>query len=84
MYPNGQKILYLIDWQDLPEPAGRYVFFLSKDDDKNPNYKILTAYQLKDDKVTALDNHPDFREFNGMSKTDFIKLVLSKNNRRQG
>jgi hypothetical protein len=77
-YPNGQKMLYLNDWQSLPEVNGRYVIFLTKDDDQNPNYCILTAYQLKDGKVTALDNHPDFREFSGMSETDFIKLVLSK------
>jgi hypothetical protein len=33
---------------------------------------------LSDGKITALDNHPNFREFNGKSETDFIKLVLSK------
>jgi len=81
-YPNGQTVLYMNDWQDLPEVNGRYIIFLSKDDDQNPNYKILTAYQLKNGKLTALDNHPDFREFNGMSETDFIKLVSGKNNRR--
>lgn len=81
-YPNGQTVLYMNDWQDLPEVNSRYVFFLTCDDDQNLNYKILTAYQLKNGKVTALDNHPDFREFNGKSETDFIKLVLSKNNRR--
>jgi len=77
-YPNGQKVLYLLSWQNLPELNERYLFFLSSDDDKNPNYKILTAYQLKIGYVTALDNHPHFLEFNGMSETDFIKLVLSK------
>lgn len=77
-YPSGQKILYSVDWQRLPEPNGRYLFFLINDDDQNPNYKILTAYQLKNDKVMALDNHPDFREYNGKGETDFIKLVLGK------
>jgi hypothetical protein len=81
-YPNAQKILYLLDWQDLSEVNGRYVIFLNNDNDQNPNYKLLTAYQLKNGKVTALDNHDDFREFNRMSETDFIKLVLSKNNQR--
>ncbi|HEX8247893.1 MAG TPA: hypothetical protein VF599_06960 [Pyrinomonadaceae bacterium] len=81
-YPSGQKVLYFIEWQALPKVSGRYVFFLSNDDDQNPNYKMLTAYELKNDKVTALDHHDDFREFNGMSETDFIKLVSSKNNRR--
>lgn len=81
-YPNAQEILYSLDWQDLPEVNGRYVIFLNNDDEQNPNYKILTAYQLKNGKVKALDNHDDFREFNGISETDFIKLVSSKNNRR--
>lgn len=77
-YPSGQKMLYLLDWQDLPEPAGRYIFFLNNDDAKNPNYKILTGYKLESGKVKALDNHAAFRKFNGMSETDFINLVLSK------
>lgn len=75
-YPSGQKVLYMNDWQELPEVNARYVFFLNYEDAKNPNYKLLTAYRLENNKVTALDNHPDFREFNGKSETDFINLVL--------
>ncbi len=79
-YPSGQKILYLLDWHNLPELGGRYIFFLDNDDDQNPNYQILTGYKLEGGKVKALDNHPNFTEFNGKNETDFIKLVLSKNN----
>jgi hypothetical protein len=77
-YLNSQKMLYLNDWQSLPEANGRYLFFLSSDDAKNPNYRLLTAYRLKEGKVNALDNNAEFQEFNGMSEADFIKLVLGK------
>ena len=77
-YPSGQKILYLLDWHNLPESGRRYVFFLNNDNDQNPNYKILTGYELEGGKVKALDNHENFREFNGVNEKDFIKLILSK------
>lgn len=77
-YPSGQKILYFVTFQNTPEVNGRYLFFLTSDAADNPNYKIITAYQLKNGVVTALDTFADFGEFNGKSETDFIKLVLSK------
>lgn len=75
-YPSGQKVLYMNNWQKLPEVNARYVLFLNNEDAKNPNYKLLTAYQLENKRVTALDNHPDFREFDGKSETDFINRIL--------
>lgn len=76
-YSSGQTMLYLNSWQDLPEIKGRYVFFLSNDA-QNPNYKIQTGYRLKNNKVTALDRHPRFREFDGIIETDFISLISSR------
>jgi hypothetical protein len=77
-YPSGQKVLYLIDWQQLPSSGNRYLFFLAKEESDNPNYKIITGYQLADKKVIALDNLAIFREFNGKNEGEFIKLVTSK------
>lgn len=77
-YPNGQKVLYLIAWQGFPEIGGRYLFFLDRTDDDNPNYRIITAYRLKDGTVTALDNPSNFLEFNGMKETEFTNLVLGQ------
>jgi hypothetical protein len=77
-YPNGQKILYYISNYPLPEVNARYLFFLTRDDDTNPNYSILTAYQLKNGVVTALDGESDFRKLNGMMETEFINLVLEQ------
>lgn len=76
-YPNGQTILYLYSEQGFPEVLGRYIFFLDNEGLKSPNFRIITAYQLKDETVSALDHAPKFREFNGKNKKDFIKLVLS-------
>ena len=75
-YPNRQKMLYLNDWQNLPKINTRYILFLEKDNDQNPNYKILTGYQINDNKITALDNHPDFEKFNGKSEEDLINQIL--------
>lgn len=77
-YPSGQKLIYLIDWQNLPEIGGRYVFFLSTDDVKNPNYKILTAYRITNNKVMALDNSSKFAELNGTNERDFTNIILNK------
>jgi hypothetical protein len=77
-YPNGQLVLYRNSWQALPEVGARYLLFLGTDDDKNPNYRILTAYQLKDGNIAALDYVQQFKDFDGTSETDFIKLVQGK------
>jgi hypothetical protein len=80
LYPNGQKILYLNDWQDLPERTKKYLLFLDREDDPNPNYRIITGYQLQDGSVTALDKYSIFTELNGTKVADLIRRVLNKSN----
>ena len=74
-YSNGAVILYRVDWHDLPEPNERYLFILDNENGKNPNYKLVTAYKLTDESVTALDDGAKFREHNGRKKSEFIKLI---------
>lgn len=74
-YPNGAIILYLNDWQDLPEDNERYLFFLDNEGGKNPNYKIVTAYKLKEEGVTALDFGEKFQKQNGRKKNEFMKAA---------
>ena len=76
-YPNGQQVLYLIDWHDFPKVTGRYVFFLNNQD-QSPNYSIIIGYEIVNGSVTALDNMLYARKFNGMSEADFINLILNK------
>jgi hypothetical protein len=78
-YPNGQTILYLNDGQDLPGATGRFIFFLDKDEGSSPNFRIVTAYRLNNETVSALDRGEKFQKFNGKSEKDFIKLITSSN-----
>lgn len=77
-YANGHKMLYMNDWQRMPKENQRYLLFLSKDDEQNPNYKIITGYKLENGKVTALDQSNIFGKFDGMSEKEFINLVVDK------
>lgn len=73
-YPNGQKVIYSIHEIGLPRIGRRYVLFLTKPD-QNPNYYILTGYELKEGKVVPLDKGLDFMKFKGKSETNFIKTI---------
>jgi hypothetical protein len=75
-YSNGAVMLYRVDWHDLPEPNERYLFFLDNENSKNPNYKLVTAYKLTDESVTALDHSSKFHEHNKRKKSEFMTLVL--------
>lgn len=52
-YPNGQIVRYGIVGQGFPAKGRKYLFFLSRAD--QGNYTLLTAYELQDNKVQALD-----------------------------
>src|SRR4030095_14658479 len=54
----------------------RYLFFLDAEGGKNPNYKLVTAYKLTEDGVSALDHGAKFQEHNNRKKSGFMKLVL--------
>jgi hypothetical protein len=80
-YPNGQKVMYFIAGQDLPEVGQMYTVFLNKEgDEENPNYKIITAYQLKDGQVFPLDKFPAFGEFKGMDAKIFVNRIKTPSN----
>lgn len=77
-YANGQKMLYMNSGQRMPETDQRYLLFLDKDDEQNPNYKLITGYKLESGKVKALDNPNIFGKYDGMSEKEFINLVVDK------
>lgn len=78
-YPNGQKVLYKTDWQDLPETNKRYIFFL-ENPDESLNYRIITGYKILNGNIFALDNVLPFKNINGTSEIDFVSLVLNNLN----
>jgi len=75
-YPNGQKVLYQFDGQDLPEVGGRYILFLKTEKD-SPNFVLVTAYELKDGKALALDTVMPSNEFNG-TIDNLMEIVRTK------
>jgi hypothetical protein len=52
-YPDGRVVRYGLGGQGSPMKEKKYLFFLSKSE--QGNYRILTAYELKGKKVSALD-----------------------------
>ncbi|MDQ3749782.1 MAG: hypothetical protein M3367_12360 [Acidobacteriota bacterium] len=76
-YPNGQKVFYRNDGDDLPRVGSKYVLFLTSDK-QSPNYKILNGQELKDDGVIPLDLERSFDAFKGARKMSFIKAVRDK------
>lgn len=76
-YPNGQKVFYENSTKELPQVGREYVFFLTSDK-KNPNYEILTLYELKDSSVIQLDYGYNFDDYRNISKQNFIETVRKK------
>lgn len=81
-YPSGKTIRYKIAGQGSPSVNSKYLFFLAET--QGNNYKILTAYELKDNKVFALDGvrtftrrsrNSVFDSHNGQEYQNFINEV---------
>lgn len=79
LYPNGHKMLYTVDGQDLPTVGRRYLFFLTRND-RSPNYQILTAYELGDDLVRALDTvrNPQHKSDNRETFIDVVRARITQ------
>lgn len=76
-YPNGQKVFYENSTKELPQVGREYIFFLASDK-KNPNYEILTLFELKDSRVIRLNYEHNFDDFENISKQNFIETVRKK------
>jgi hypothetical protein len=77
-YPSGQKVMYFLAGQGIPETGGNYIAFLNKEgDDENPNYKIITIYQLKGGQVFPVDSFPSGNEMKGLDQNTFISRITN-------
>lgn len=76
-YPNGQKVLYEISGQDLPAIGSRYILFL-KTSGKSSNYKIITAYELKEGEVVPLDSNVDLGKVKEKKEKGFKESIRTK------
>lgn len=81
-FPSGQIARYRVAGQGAPAKDGKYLFFLKQMDDGS--YRILTAYELRGNKVLALDGprsnvngkgSSQFNKHNGKDAKEFRKEV---------
>ncbi|HEY9401449.1 MAG TPA: hypothetical protein VIQ24_02055 [Pyrinomonadaceae bacterium] len=54
-FPSGKVIRYGQHGKPLPRTGRRYVFFLKYNNDEGQDFKIITAYELRDGQVFPLD-----------------------------
>jgi hypothetical protein len=76
-FPSGRVQQYRIYGQGMPQVGQRYVLFLKRNE-PNPDYFILTGYELKDNKVLPLDTIDLYSTYKGHDASDFLDLVRKK------
>jgi len=76
-FPSGRLHLYITDGQEMPKVGLRYVLFLS-DGPGEDVFGIISAYELKDGRVYALDNLKNQKPYDGADELTFLKNVRSK------
>jgi len=72
-YPNGHEILYRFSGMNMPKTGIRYLFFINSRNKQDLN--ILTAYELTDGKVLALDMSSQFESLEGITEEDLLKKL---------
>ncbi|MFN0138991.1 MAG: hypothetical protein ACKVQW_02745 [Pyrinomonadaceae bacterium] len=77
LYPNGQKVNYRVSGKQLPRVGSEYVLFLTCTKE-NPNYEILTGYELSGGLVQPLDTLGAFSEFKGVNKLNLLGVIRTK------
>lgn len=78
IYPSGKILKYSISGQEMPRLNGKYIFFLRYDQQRQ-TYYIITAYEISNGKITALDGKGKaegsgfkFSKYNGTDEQQFI------------
>jgi len=72
-YPNGQEILIRVNGVNMPQVGTRYLLFLSAK--RNPDFIILTGYELGSQGVMALDFAEQYFSLEGISEAEIQKRV---------
>ena len=72
-YPNGQKILFRISGWNMPKAGSEYLFFLNC---RNKiDWEIVTAYELTENGVLALDQSSQFEALSGKPAIEIFKQI---------
>jgi hypothetical protein len=76
--PDGSIGMYWVSGQGMPVVGSRYAFFLKLEEDSD--FTIVTAYELREGKVYALDHpggdHP-FAKYEGEDEQSFLEELIS-------
>ena len=80
-FPSGRLHLYITDGQEMPKVGLRYVLFIS-DCLSEDVFGIISAYELKDGRVYALDNLQNQKVNDGADELAFLKNLRSKAGRQ--
>ena len=73
-YPSGRKFTYRVAGQNVPGIGLRYVFFL-KPAGEEQTFEIVTAYELRGDKVFPLDSAEQFDTYKEMGQAKFLERL---------
>jgi len=73
-FPSGRIHWYSVDKENVPLVGRRYLFFLTRGNQEEA-FHILTAYELRGNKVFPLDELPQFKSQAGKNDVDFVNAV---------
>jgi hypothetical protein len=76
LYANGHRQIYAIAGQNMPLVKRRYVFFTSCAG-IDQNCRIITAYELKDNRVNPLDDVDTFEVYKAVGESNFLNSLRS-------
>lgn len=73
-FQSGQTHWYSVDKENMPGSGRRYVFFLKKQS-IDDGLRIITAYEIRDGKVSPLDDLPQFLAYDGKDEAEFMSAL---------
>jgi len=73
-YPSKGKYVYSVSGQGMPSAGKRYVFFLNTTG-LAQTFDVITAYELRDNKVFPLDSPQQFDAYRGMDEEKFLRVL---------
>lgn len=83
-FQSGHITHFIIAGCNYPEIGTQYVFFLRRPDKTVKDYAISTAFSIKDQVVSSLDDGNDKRTFEGMPVNDFLDKLRQEISVRRG
>jgi len=70
-FPSGRIQQYRIYGQKMPQTGRKYILFLKRNE-TDPDFSILTGYELKNNQVFPLDTIELYASYSGYSAGDFL------------